>query len=177
MERNSRTFRDIENQLTLTLLCTKLINKFSTTLIHSALYMISIFPYDVFISYSHHASDRKCVRQVLLPRLEKESVNVFIDFHDFHLGAPLVFEMTRAVEESKFTLAVLTPTYLKSKFAELETILAEHLGLENGQERLIAIMKEECKPRLGFRCRYWLDMTQENEFEENIQKLIHEIKS
>ncbi len=51
---------------------------------------------------------------------------------DFRLGAPLVVEMARAVEQSRYTLAVLSPAYLTSNFAELENVLAEHLGLEQG---------------------------------------------
>lgn len=56
--------------------------------------------------------------------------------------------MQRAVLKSRYSLAVLTPAYLQSNFAEFENVLAQRLGLEKGQRRLLAIMREECDPEL-----------------------------
>jgi hypothetical protein len=133
------------------------------------------FKYDVFISYRQLEPDKSWVRNVLLPRLKAEGLRVCIDF-EFPLGTYLIAEMERAVENSRYTLAVLSPAYLKSNFAELESILAEHLGLELSQRRLLAIMRERCKPRLGMRARLWLDMEMESEFDANIARLAYELR-
>ncbi len=135
------------------------------------------FKYDVFISYRQQEPDRTWVRKVLVPRLEKEGgLHACIDHRDFRLGAPLVLEMARAVEQSRYTLAVLTPAYLESNFTELENVLAEHLGLERSQRRLLAVMRQPCTPRLGMRARLWLDMTEDDEFELNVQRLVYELR-
>lgn len=134
------------------------------------------YGYDVFISYRHHKPEMNWVRNILLPNLEAAGLKVCIDFRDFRLGAPLVTEMARGVEESKYTLAILSPAYLESSFTELENILAEHLGLENGQRRLITIMREDCVPRLGIRARLWLDMKDDNDLDRNLKRLIYELK-
>jgi hypothetical protein len=134
------------------------------------------FVHDVFISYRHQEPDKTWVRKTLQPRLEAEGLRVCIDYRDFRLGAPLVLEMARAVEQSRYTLAILSPAYLASNFTELENVLAEHLGLEKSQRRLLAIMREPCKPRLDIRARLWLDMTDDGEFETNIARLIHELQ-
>ncbi len=135
------------------------------------------FKYDVFLSYSQHEPEKTWVRKVLLPRLEKElGLHVCIDYRDFRLGAPLVLEMARAVEKSRYTVAVLSPAYLESNFTELETVLAEHLGLERSQRRLLAVMRPSCSPRLGLRARLWLDMTQDGEFEVDVERLIYELR-
>ena len=134
------------------------------------------FHYDVFISYRQRDPDKTWVHQTLLPALEKTGVRVFIDLRDFRLGAPLVLEMTRAVESSRYTLAVLTPAYLESNFTELENVLAEHLGLEKSERRLLAVMREPCKPRLGMRARLWLDMTDDGQFDANLQRLTATLK-
>lgn len=133
------------------------------------------FRYDVFISYRQRDPDKTWVHQTLLAALEKNGLHVFIDIRDFRLGAPLVLEMARAVESSRYTLAVLTPAYLESNFTELENVLAEHLGLEKSERRLLAIMRESCKPRLGMRARLWLDMTNDQQFDANIQRLVAEL--
>ena len=84
--------------------------------------------------------------------------------------------MNRAVEQSKFTLAILSPAYLESGFTELENLMAEHIGLETGQNRLIVLLREKCQPRISIRIRLWLDMTDDDLFEMSIVKLIEELK-
>ncbi len=134
------------------------------------------FIYDVFLSYRQQEPDKSWVRKTLLPRLEAGGLRACIDYRDFRLGAPVVLEMARAVGESRYTLAVLSPAYLDSNFTELENVLAEHLGLEKSQRRLMAVMRQACAPRLGMRARLWLDMTDDEEFEVNVERLVAELR-
>jgi hypothetical protein len=131
--------------------------------------------YDVFLSYRQRDPDRSWVRKALRPALEAGGVRVCIDHRDFRLGAPLVLEMGRAVEQSRFTIAVLSPAYLDSNFTELENVMAEHLGLETSETRLLVVLRQPCSPRLGLRSRLWLDMTDDEEFEGNVGRLLEEL--
>ena len=132
--------------------------------------------YDVFVSYRHQEPDGPWVREVLVPRLREAGLAVFLDVDGFRLGMPLVLEMARGVEQSRSTLAVLSPAYLASSFTELESVLAEHLGLEESQRRLVAVLREPCRPRLGIRARRWLDMTTEEEVAGNLPRLVAELR-
>jgi hypothetical protein len=134
------------------------------------------FKYDVFLSYRQQEPDKTWTQTVLLPRLKTEGLRVCIDIECFQLGGHLIAEMEKAVEASRYTLAVLSPGYLESNFTELENILAEHLGLELSQRRLLAVMRERCKPRLGMRARLWLDMRDNKEFDANVARLVHELR-
>jgi len=134
------------------------------------------FAYDVFVSYRHTEPDLSWVRKKLVPRLEAEGLCAFVDYKHFKLGAPIVLEMARGVESCRYTLAVLSPQYLESNFTELENVLAEHLGLENSERRLIAVMIESCKPRLGMRARLWLNMLNDAEFDANIVTLVNVLR-
>ena len=134
------------------------------------------FPYDAFISYRQWDPDRSWVRGVLLPGLEAAGLRICVDFRCFRLGAPLVLEMARAVEESRYTLGVLSPAYLDSNFTELENVLSEHLGLERSERRLLLVLREPCEPRLGIRARLWLDMTDDGETEANLERLASELR-
>lgn len=134
------------------------------------------FQYDVFLSYRQQDPDKSWVQKTLLPQLKAEGLRVCIDSECFRLGATLVSEMEKAVEQSRYTLAVLSPAYLDSAFTELENILAEHLGLEERQRRLIAVMRERCKPRLGLRARLWLDMRDDREFDTSVARLVQELR-
>ena len=134
------------------------------------------FVYDVFVSYRQQEPDKTWVRKTLVPRLKAEGLKVFIDYIDFRLGAPIVTEMERAVIQSRYTVGVLSPSYLKSNFTDLESVLAEHIGLEQSQQRFIGVMHENCKPRLGIRARYYLDMTDEDEFEAALARLVAQLR-
>jgi hypothetical protein len=134
------------------------------------------FEYDVFISYRQTEPGKSWVRKKLVPRLEAEGLRVCIDYRCFRLGRMLVTEMERAVESSRYTVSVLTPDYLNSGFAEFEEILSQHLGLERRQTRYMGIMREPCKPSLRVRARFWLDMTDDEEFEENVARLAYQVR-
>ncbi len=131
---------------------------------------------DVFFSYRHQELDRSWARTVLLPRLKAEGLRVCIDSESFRLGSPLAKEMERAVEQSRYTLAVASEAYLASNFAELENVLAEHLGLERSQRRLLAVFRDHARPRLGMRARLMLDMTDEANFEANVARLVDALR-
>ena len=135
------------------------------------------FEFDVFVSYRQQEPDKSWVRKVLVPQLEALGLRVCIDYRDFRMGAVLIKEMERAVVTSRYTLAVLSPQYLQSNFTEFENLIAEHLGLEAGERRLLMVMREECRPRLSLRSRLWLDMTDDDEFAVNLARLAQELKS
>ena len=137
--------------------------------------------YDFFISYRHRDPDKSWVRKTLVPALEARGLRALIDYRDFRLGAPLVTEMARAVEECRFTLAVITRTYIESNFTELENVMAKQLGLEKSQVRLIGILRDPdldiSKVRLDIRGSLMLDMTDDDEFEVLVERLVGAIKN
>lgn len=128
--------------------------------------------YDVFLSYRHREPDQSWVRNTLKPALSAAGVKVLIDEQAFQLGAPVLLEMERAVVESRFTLAVMTPQYLDSNFTQLETVLAETHGFEESEHRLLAVLREPCDPPLRMRAREYFDMTYDAAFDAELAKLV-----
>jgi hypothetical protein len=129
------------------------------------------FEYDAFLSYRHQEPGQSWVRKTLWPALEQRGVRVCIDERDFRLGVALLKEMERAVLTSRYTVAILTPSYLQGNFAELEALMARQLGLEEKQRRLLPILREPCKldPLLQVLLR--LDMTDDAQFEAQVDRL------
>lgn len=134
------------------------------------------FAYDVFLSYRNMEPDRAWVRKALFPRLNDAGLTVCIDFRDFRLGAPAVTEMERGVVQSRYTLAVLTPAYLTGPFVEFENVIAQHLGLERSEQRLLIILREPCEPSLRLRHKLWLEMMSEEDFEANLPRLVEAVR-
>lgn len=134
------------------------------------------FKYDVFLSYRQQEPDKTWVRKTLYPRLKAEGLKVCLDVVDFRLGEPVIKEMERAVVESRYTTAVLTPTYLSSNFTDFENVIAQHLGLEQSQRRFLGLLRQPCTPRLGIRALYYLDMTDDDELDLGIARLATQLR-
>jgi TIR domain/Caspase domain len=134
------------------------------------------FKYDVFLSYRGQDPDKAWVRRTLYPRLKAEGLKVCLDTVDFRPGEPVIHEIERAVTESRYTMAVLTPAYLTSNFADFENVIAQHLGLEQSQRRFLGLIREPCTPRLGIRALYYLDMSDDDEFDLGIARLAAQIR-
>jgi hypothetical protein len=54
--------------------------------------------------------------------------------------------------------------------------MAEHLGIEKCQRRLIAIMRKKCNPTLNLRAKLWLDMTDDAKFGQTFLKLADQLR-
>ena len=120
-------------------------------------------------------ADKTWVRKTLLPALESQGLRVAIDSR-FPLGVPLITSVEKAIQQSRYTVVILSPRYLESSYDEFENLIAQHLGLEESKYRLIPVIKEECTPRLGLRILFLLDMTDEDEFDTNIERLVYQLK-
>ena len=72
---------------------------------------------DFFISYNQHDKDWA---EWIAWQLENAGYTTFIQAWDFRPGGNFVTDMQKASAESKRTIAVLSPTYLTSEFAQSE---------------------------------------------------------
>jgi hypothetical protein len=97
--------------------------------------------YDVFISYRHQGEDMRFARD-LVAALEAEGYRVAIDERDFPANASFLQEMERAIRQSRFTVAVISPRYLESGNTEEEAIITKVLDMADRQRRLIPLVIE-----------------------------------
>ena len=73
-------------------------------------------PYDLFLSFA--TADRAWVQAELLPALTGAGLRVCLPERDFALGLPTVINTEQAIDQSRHTLAVLTPAWLASAWQE-----------------------------------------------------------
>jgi tetratricopeptide (TPR) repeat protein len=118
------------------------------------------YEYDVFISYS--TADKGWVRGELLTRLQ--GLRIF----EFQLGASRANEVERAVVQSRKTLLVLTPDYLKSEWEEFGSLLVQSLDPASRNQRFIPILKQSCELPLRLQQLIPLDLTDPDEDEIRI---------
>lgn len=129
------------------------------------------FVYDVLLVYSPDARDSAWARS-LLRLLEERGVRVCTEELDAELGGHRVLEIERLVSTSRFTLPVLTPRFSTGQFQELQTVMAQNLGIEDGRARLIPIVREPCDARLGLRILVPLDMIRDENVIPGVERLV-----
>lgn len=101
------------------------------------------FKYDIFVSYS--SVNKDWVRKTFVPILENAGLKVCDYYRDFEVGAPIVMEMERAVLESRKTIPILSPAYLKSGWTEFESLLVQTTDAANRNRRVLPVMLEKCE--------------------------------
>jgi hypothetical protein len=131
------------------------------------------FKYDVFISYSH--ADEEWVENVLLKTLEDAGLRVCIDFRDFIPGKPSITNMQDAASESRHTVLVLTPAWLKSEWTLFETLLIRTKDPAGQQRRTIPLLVKPCEPDTipeFISVVEWIDFTRPNRMEMAWRRLL-----
>jgi hypothetical protein len=134
------------------------------------------FAYDALVVYPADDRDRAWARDTLIRVLEERGVRVCVEELDAELGRARVLEIERLVSASRFTLPVLTPRFSTGGFEELQTAMAQHLGVEDGMARLIPIVREPCEARLGLRMLVALDMIRDENVAPGVERLVRTLR-
>lgn len=126
-------------------------------------------PYDLFVSYA--PVDERWVEEQLLPRLRAAQLRVLTS-DDFEAGAPRLDNIERAVDQSRHTLAVMTPAWLAHAWNDFEALLAASSDPAGRQRRLIPLLLQPCDipPRIAMLTP--ANFTDPSRFEENVQRLL-----
>ena len=85
------------------------------------------------------------MRGELLQRLEASGLRVCIDFRDFQAGLPILVNIERSAENSRKTLLVLTPTYVKKNWTRFEQLMLQTDDPSNLNLGFIPLMRETCE--------------------------------
>jgi hypothetical protein len=133
------------------------------------------YQYDVFISYSHN--DHAWVHDELLPRLEGAGLRVCIDECDFEIGVPSLVNMERAVDNSRHTLAVLTPAWVESRWTEFESLLVGGADPAGRAGRLLPLMLQPCQPPRRIAMLTYADFTQPDSRTDQFRRLLKQLQS
>jgi hypothetical protein len=134
------------------------------------------FAYDVLVVHAPDDRDRAWAQHTLIRLLEERGVRVCTEELDFQLGRPRLLEMERTVAASRLTLPVLTPRFSAGHFEELQTLMAQHLGVEEGAARMTPIVREPCEARLGLRLLVPLDMIRDERVVPGIERIVRTLR-
>jgi WD40 repeat protein len=122
--------------------------------------------FDLFVV--HAEADADFVRGYLLPALNLPASRVLL-MDELPLGAVVISEIDRGVSRSRFTVAVLSPSYLEDHWAVFGEQLASHLSAED--VRVIPLRRTDCQLPLRLNARVSLDFTDLARWEPEVARL------
>jgi hypothetical protein len=99
---------------------------------------------DFFISYTK--ADHAWAQWIAW-RLEEATYTAIIQAWDFRPGSNFVLEMDRAAKETRSTIAVLSPDYLKASYTHPEWADAFSRDPQGGSRVLVPVRVRGCEPR------------------------------
>jgi hypothetical protein len=122
----------------------------------------------VFLSYSRE--DSLFVNE-LHRRLQRDGVECFYDVESIAWGANWVRELEKGVDEADFVVTVLTPTFLASKWAELERTGA----MAKRPDRIRPLLRVACEAPAFLRATQAIIVTTDAKFEEQYPKICRDL--
>ena len=97
---------------------------------------------DVYISY--HEVNRAWVLGELMPWLESAGLTVLVDVRDFDIAVPQLENISRAIESSRHTLAILTAEYVLWEWDQLEALEARTSDPAARRRKLVPLKLGPC---------------------------------
>jgi nucleoside phosphorylase len=130
-------------------------------------------PYDIYISY--HPADKIWVRNTLLPQLEGAGLRVIVDYRDFAIGRPKLVNIEQAVDQSRHTLIVMTPEWVDGEWQIFQSLLAKTSDPAGRRAKLLPLMLKPCTPPQWIDHLTPIDLTDEAERGEQIDRLLRSL--
>ncbi|MEM7086431.1 MAG: toll/interleukin-1 receptor domain-containing protein [Bacteroidota bacterium] len=131
--------------------------------------MVKKKKYDAFISYSRN--DASFVRK-LTSKLKRRGVTIFFDEADITVGASLAQTISKAIEDARYVIIIMSPSYFQSLWAKKELELALNHEFEEREVKVIPILIADCEIPPILRTKVYLDLTSKEVNEQSISSIL-----
>jgi hypothetical protein len=138
------------------------------------------YRYDVYVSYVDTEPDSTFVWDRLLPRLEREGLQVAVSGDVEQPGVARVVSIERGITQARRTVVLLSPSYLSDTVADFENTLAQTMGIQENHYRLLPVQIADIDPgqlptRISMLTR--LHLTHPQRSERELQRLIGAVQA
>ena len=125
--------------------------------------------YDAFISYS--SKDKRFAKHLAKSLMEK-GVNVWFDRWEMKPGESLIEKISEAIHKSSYLFALLSPESVSSNWVKQELRQAMTEEIYSEKVKVVPIIIEGCEIPLFLKDKHYVDFTDDNPYDYNIQKLV-----
>jgi hypothetical protein len=138
------------------------------------------YRYDVYVSYVDTEPDSTFVWEQLLPRLEREGLQVAVSGDVEQPGVARVVSIERGITQARRTVVVLSPNYLSDTVADFENTLAQTMGIQENRYRLLPVQiadidADQLPTRISMLTS--LHLTHPHRAERELQRLITALRA
>jgi hypothetical protein len=138
------------------------------------------YRYDVYVSYVDAEPDSTFVWEQLLPRLEREGLQVAVSGDVEQPGVARVVSIERGITQARRTVVVLSPNYLSDTVADFENTLAQTMGIQENRYRLLPVQivdidEHQLPTRISMLTT--LHLTHPHRAERELQRLISALQA
>ncbi|MCP5115296.1 MAG: toll/interleukin-1 receptor domain-containing protein, partial [bacterium] len=112
---------------------------------------------------SHSSADKPFVRE-LYRRLTRDGVDCFYDEESIEWGDNFVLTLEKAINQCDFLVVVLSPNFIRSKWAQLERTSAT-------PDKIRPLLLEACEIPQFLQSIHRIDVSTDELFEKNYQKI------
>jgi uncharacterized caspase-like protein len=128
--------------------------------------------YDAYVSYNAtDADDQRWISTTLVPALERLGLRLYLDNRDFALGSFTLDQEESAVQTSRYTIALCSPSYLTTDAARLEEQMATRYGLDRNEGRVIPLIRNVAQLPLHLHVLPALDISRDAEVPAALKRL------
>jgi TIR domain len=128
----------------------------------------------IFISYNHQDSD--FATKIALALASDSQIDVFIDKWCMGVGDSILDKIELGIDESAYLIAILSESSVQSSWVRTELKYAFHKEQEMNRAFILPLVIDKCKKPISVVDKVYIDFQQEEEYSNNIQKLINSIK-
>jgi hypothetical protein len=131
--------------------------------------------FDVFIS--HARADAATAEQVA-GALRAAGFRVFVDMTALAAGASFAEQLSRAIQGSRFVLALLSRSYVQSRWARQELGLAmeQELRMPAGAVKVVAVRLDDCDLPLLIRDKHAVDLRDPARAAQELARLVDDLR-
>ncbi len=97
------------------------------------------YRYDAYVSYVDQEPDSTWVWDTLVPKLQAAGLRVAVSGDVEQPGVARIVGMERAIAQAKRIIVVLSPGYMSDHMADFENVMAQTMGVQEGQYRLLPV--------------------------------------
>jgi hypothetical protein len=133
------------------------------------------YTHDVYITYAE--ADEAWVEAELAPRLTVAGIRVVNSREDAIPGVPRVVNSESGIRSSKRTVVVASSAFLKDAWADFDTTLAQTMGIEEGQYRLVPLIRHPVQLPMRLRMLTAVDLSRPERAEREYARLIKALQS
>lgn len=133
---------------------------------------LSIVSSNVLLSYA--PADAEWAESWLLPRLEREGLDVFVVNRDLVAGGARLEQLAEQVVKTQHTLLVLSPDWVASQWETFTGLISHSTDPLGRQRKTIPLLRQSCHPPRSIARLVMADFTstQQDEWEQQFARLL-----